>query len=187
MIGALVAGGGSRSMSLPAQQDKSTVDADGTPKQQLINGVVIRHATTQTDERGTLCEILNPAWDFHPAPIVYVYQFTIRPSKVKGWHVHHLHDDRIFISLGTIKVVLYDDRPDSPTYQMINEVYRTELDRTIMLIPKYVFHAHQNVGTTDALLVSMPTRAYNHENPDVFRLPVNNDHIPYRFEKRIGW
>jgi hypothetical protein len=34
---------------------------------------------------------------------------------------------------------------------------------------------------------SKPTRAYNHEDPDVFRLPVNNDHIPYRFEERIGW
>jgi dTDP-4-dehydrorhamnose 3,5-epimerase len=50
-----------------------------------------------------------------------------------------------------------------------------------------VFHAHQNVGTTDALLVSMPTRAYNHDDPDVFRLPVNTDHIPYRFGERIGW
>lgn len=33
----------------------------------------------------------------------------------------------------------------------------------------------------------MPSRAYNHEDPDVFRLPVNNDYIPYRFEERIGW
>ena len=49
-------------MPSPAQQDKSTVSIDGAPKQQLIDGVVIRHAITQTDERGTLCEILNPAW-----------------------------------------------------------------------------------------------------------------------------
>jgi hypothetical protein len=38
-------------MPLPAQQDKSTVSADGTPKQQLIDGVVIRRAIAQTDER----------------------------------------------------------------------------------------------------------------------------------------
>jgi hypothetical protein len=56
------------SMPLPAQQDKSVISVDGVPKQRLIDGVVIRHATTHPDKRDTLCEILNPAWDFHPAP-----------------------------------------------------------------------------------------------------------------------
>ena len=33
----------------------------------------------------------------------------------------------------------------------------------------------------------MPTRAYDHASPDVYRLPVDNDLIPYRFERSIGW
>jgi dTDP-4-dehydrorhamnose 3,5-epimerase len=119
--------------------------------------------------------------------VVYVCQFTIRPGKIKGWHVHHLHDDRIFISQGQVKVVLYDSRPHSPTYRMVNEIYRTDLDRTLMVIPAYVFHAHENIGTTDALFVSMPTRAYQHDDPDVYRLPIDTDQIPYRFENRPGW
>lgn len=174
-------------MVLQPKKDESTVTSAGESKSPLIEGVIIRQATTQTDARGTVCEILNPDWGVHPAPLTYVYQFTIRPGMVKGWHVHHLHDDRIFISQGTLRVVLYDDRPDSPTYQMINEIYRTELHRSLMVIPAFVFHAHQNVGTTDALLVSMPSRPYNHEDPDVYRLPVNNDYIPYQFEDRLGW
>ena len=56
-----------------------------------------------------------------------------------------------------------------------------------MVIPRGVFHAHVNVGRTDALLVSMPTRAYDHTDPDVYRLPLDTDLIPYRFEERIGW
>jgi dTDP-4-dehydrorhamnose 3,5-epimerase len=170
-----------------AIKDVQTVTLDGRPVASLIDGVVIRAASTQADERGTLCEIYDPAWGVHIDPLVYVYQFTIRPGKIKGWHVHHLHDDRIFLSQGTVKVVLYDDRPDSPTYRMVNEIHRTDHQRTIMTIPAFVFHAHHNVGTNDALFVSMPTRAYNHADPDVYRLPVNNDLIPYRFEPRIGW
>jgi dTDP-4-dehydrorhamnose 3,5-epimerase len=169
------------------KKDVQTTTPTGEPIVQLIDGVVIRPAFTLADERGTLCEILSPAWDLHEAPIVYVYQFTIRPGKIKGWHQHHLHDDRIFISQGTVKVVLYDDRPESPTYRMVNEIYRNEHQRTIMVIPAFVFHAHQNVGNTEALFVSMPTRPYNHADPDVFRLPVNNDQIPYRFEQKLGW
>jgi len=172
---------------LGAAKDVQTVSPDGRPITPLIHGVVIRPAVTLADERGTLCEIYNPAWEVHAAPLVYVYQFTIRPGKVKGWHVHHLHDDRIFLSQGSVKVVLYDDRPDSPTYRMVNEIYRTEQQRTLMTIPAFVFHAHQNVGITDALFISMPTRPYNHADPDVYRLPVNNGKIPYRFEQRLGW
>ena len=169
------------------KKDVQTTTAAGEPILNLINGVKIRRAITLADERGTLCEVLNPGWEINSAPIVYVYQFTIRPGKIKGWHQHHLHDDRIFISQGTVKVVLYDDRPESPTYRMVNELYRSEYDRTIMIIPAFVYHAHQNIGNCDALFVSMPTRVYNYADPDVYRLPLDTDYIPYRFEPRSGW
>ena len=153
---------------------------------QRIHGVVVRRAVTQTDERGTLCEIFNPAWAVHPAPLVYVYQFTVRPGKIKGWHSHRWHDDRIFISRGEVRVVLYDSRDDSPTHGLINEIFRSGLDRDLMVIPAGVYHAHQNGGSEDALFISMPSRAYDHGDPDVYRLPINNDVIPYRFEQTLG-
>jgi dTDP-4-dehydrorhamnose 3,5-epimerase len=169
------------------KKDVQTVTADGRSIQRLIEGVVIQSATTHVDDRGTLCEILSPHRPPHPAPLVYVYQFTIRPGKIKGWHIHHLHDDRIFISQGQARVVLYDVRPESPTFGMVNEIYRSDLDRNIMVIPAYVFHAHQNVGSTDALFISMPTRPYQHSDPDVYRLPIDTDQIPYKFDTRLGW
>ncbi|MGI8436920.1 MAG: cupin domain-containing protein [Chthoniobacterales bacterium] len=169
------------------KKDVQTTTESGDPILDLIAGVEIRPATTLVDERGTLCEILSPAWEVHEAPIVYVYQFTIRPGKIKGWHQHHLHDDRIFLSQGTVKVVLYDDRPESPTYRKVNEIYRTEHQRTVMVIPAFVYHAHQNIGQTEALFVSMPTRGYNHADPDVFRLPIGTDAIPYQFQSKPGW
>jgi dTDP-4-dehydrorhamnose 3,5-epimerase len=174
-------------MSMKPRQDVETVKPDGTPVGRLIEGVVIRYATTQIDDRGTLCEILRPDWNVHPAPFTYVYQFTIRPGMAKGWHQHHQHDDRIFLSQGTVKVVLYDPRKDSPTFGLVNEINRSELHRSVMVIPQFVWHAHQNIGNTDALFVSMPTRAYDHSSPDVFRLPLENDVIPYKFEKKLGW
>ena len=170
-----------------AIQDRQTVHSDGASVTPLIAGVVIQPSTTHEDDRGTLCEIMSPYRPPHPAPLVYVYQFTIRPGKIKGWHSHHLHDDRIFISQGHVRVVLYDNRSDSPTFGSVNEIYRTEHDRTVMVIPAHVFHAHENIGSTDALFISMPTRTYNHSDPDVFRLPIDTDQIPYSFKNRRGW
>ncbi len=171
-------------MSQPVQ-DRQTVTAEGTPIEPLIHGVTLTPAVTHADGRGTLCEILNER--VHPDPIVNVYQFTIRPGMIKGWHIHHLHDDRIFVSQGSLKVVLYDTRDDSPTFGMVNVIHRTEYHRNVMVIPAFVFHAHQNIGNTDVLCISMPTRGYDHSSPDVYRLPIGNDTIPYQFEPLAGW
>src|SRR5439155_24127076 len=62
------------------KQDVQTVTPEGEPVQRLIEGVKIIRAVTHPDERGTLCEISSLALKAHPAPIVYVYQFTIRPE-----------------------------------------------------------------------------------------------------------
>ena len=174
-------------MSASPKQDVQTVTVDGQSIQKLIHGVIIQAAKTHVDDRGTLCEIFSPHRAPHPAPLVYVYQFTIRPGKIKGWHAHRLHDDRIFISQGQVKVVLYDSRKDSPTFGAINEIYRSDTGRDLMVIPALVYHAHQNVGSTDALFVSMPTRPYDHQSPDVYRFPIDSEEIPYRFEDRKGW
>lgn len=174
-------------MPMQAKQDVETVTPDGEPVMRLIDGVKIRYATTQIDGRGTLCEILRPDWGFHPAPFTYVYQFSIRPGMCKGWHQHHQHDDRIFLSQGTVKVILYDPRPNSPTFGVVNEICRSDTHRSIMIIPQFVWHAHQNIGDKDALFISMPTRLYDHKSPDVFRLPLDNDVIPYKMEQRKGW
>jgi dTDP-4-dehydrorhamnose 3,5-epimerase len=174
-------------MSDTLRKDVQTVTSAGDRVAPLVDGVLIRPQPTQVDERGTLCEILDLRWGITDAPIVSVYQFTIRPGMVKGWHVHRLHDDRIFVSRGEVKVVLYDGRENSPTYGLVSEVHRTELQRTLMTIPRGVFHAHQNIGRDDALLISMPTRAYAHDDPDVYRLPLDSDEIPYSFESRLGW
>jgi hypothetical protein len=33
----------------------------------------------------------------------------------------------------------------------------------------------------------MPTRAYNHGDPDKFRIDTDSSAIPYRFESKPGW
>jgi dTDP-4-dehydrorhamnose 3,5-epimerase len=172
--------------SLP-QKDSQLVTPDGQPVAPLIDGVVQRPAVTISDDRGTLTEIFRPEWNVHPAPLVMLYQFTIRPGKVKGWHLHRLHDDRMFLSQGSLRVVLYDDRSASPTYHRLNIIYRSDYHRDLLTIPAGVYHALQNIGTSDALLISMPTRVYDHADPDVYRLPLYNDYIPYHFDDLKGY
>ena len=158
-----------------------TVTKEGERLEPRIDGVAMRPAITHPDERGTLCEVFNPAWELSDEPLVYVYQVTIRPGQIKGFVLHRAYSDRLFFSIGTTKVVLYDDREESPTRGTLNELHFSDHNRTLLVIPPGVWHAVQNVGTTDALFLNCPTKPYNHEDPDKWGLPSDGDVIPYRF------
>ena len=164
-----------------AEQFEQTVTEKSEPIETLIEGVVTRRSITHPDERGTLTEIFNPAWGLSDEPLVYVYQVTIRPGQIKGFVLHRTYNDRLFFSLGTVKVVLYDDREGSPTRGMLNELFFGENSRGNLVIPSNVWHAVQNVGSTDALFINCPTKPYNHEDPDKWALPKDSDAVPYRF------
>jgi dTDP-4-dehydrorhamnose 3,5-epimerase len=169
-------------------RDGQTVTPDGEPVRVFPAGVTVRDIKTHADDRGTVFELFDPRWGWHPAPLVFSYCFTVRPGMVKGWGVHHDHDDRYALLFGEMKTVLYDDRPESETYRAITEVMLTEHRRQLLSIPPGVWHANHNVGSTEVVVVNFPTIPYDHANPEKFRLPLDTDQIPYRFEAaRGGW
>ena len=168
-------------------KDVQTVTSEGVSVKPRIEGINIRSQVTLEDKRGELFEVYNLLWEFHPDPLVYVYQAIIRPGAIRGWVVHEEQDDRIFVSIGVLRWVLYDNRPTSPTYKLLNEFIFSEKNRTLFNIPKGVVHAAQNIGNSDALFTNMPTKPYRHENPDKYRLPLKNDIVPFDFDQAPGW
>lgn len=161
--------------------DAQTVDASGRSTRALVHGVKIRDLALHTDERGTVCEMFDPRWEWHPDPLVFVYHFTIRPGWAKGWAMHQCHEDRYCLLQGEMKLVLYDARPDSPTHGLVSEIYLSEQRRQMVNVPAGVWHADENIGNKDLLVVNFPTIQYDHAAPDKIRLPLGTDLIPYRF------
>jgi len=162
-------------------KDKAIITEDGERLAKVIAGLNIRKLTHIEDHRGVLTEVYRPSWGQHPDPLVYIYQVVARPGSIRGWVVHKKQDDRIFSSTGVLHWALYDDREDSPTYQMLNQFTFSERTPAVFTIPKGVYHAVKNVGTTDAIFFNMPNRPYDHADPDKYRLPIKNDLIPFSF------
>jgi dTDP-4-dehydrorhamnose 3,5-epimerase len=65
---------------------------------------------------------------------------------------------------------------------MLNVFTLSERNRKLLVIPHGVFHAARNIGETEAVFVNMPNRAYDHADPDKYRLPLKNDYIPFDFD-----
>ena len=169
------------------QKDRATVTSEGESLERRIDGVIVRPARPIEDKRGEVTEVYRSEWGVHPDPLVYVYQTTVRPGAIKGWVVHEHQDDRLFLNLGVTRWVLFDARTASPTYRHLNQLVFSERNRVLLIIPRGVYHAVQNIGTTEALFLNMPTRPYNHSDPDKFRLPLKNDLIPFDFSDPPGW
>ena len=168
-------------------RDRRTVTPAGEAVAPLPAGVTFHDVPTHLDERGAVVELFDPRWDWCPDPLVFVYSFTIRPGFIKGWGLHKEHEDRYFLLFGEMQVVLYDERPDSPTEGLVAEVVLSEHRRRLMNIPAGIWHADRNLGSTDVVVVNFPTIPYDHSNPDKYRLPLDTDQIPYRFEGVRGW
>jgi dTDP-4-dehydrorhamnose 3,5-epimerase len=166
------------SAGAPTQRAQS-VTPEGKYVAPTIDGVRVRPAITHPDKRGSVCEIISEGWE--DEPIVHVYEITIRPGVVKGWVKHELQDDRLFMAAGSIRLVLYDDREGSPTRGLVTEQCFDEHTRALVRVPAGVWHAVENVGISDLRMINSPTRAYNHESPDKWELPLDTELIPFSF------
>jgi dTDP-4-dehydrorhamnose 3,5-epimerase len=163
-----------------ATRDSATVTPQGEPLQRLIDGVSFHEVPTHVDERGSVFELYDPRWNWHPEPLVFSYCFTIRPGYAKGWNLHREHEDRYMLLHGELELVLFDPRPESPTCGQVCRIVCSEYNRRLVTFPRNVWHADHNIGTRDALVVNFPTRPYDHSHPDKYRLPLDTPLIPFK-------
>jgi len=176
-------------MEKPIQpiKDKQTITPTGELTKPRIAGLIVNRRPAVEDSRGEIVEVYNPAWNLHPEPLAYIYQASVRPGVAKGWVIHYKQDDRIYVVVGVLRWVFFDNRPDSPTYKMLNDFTISEHNRALIITPRGVYHAVKNIGTCDAYFINSPTRAYDHADPDKHRLPLKNDLIPFCFDDGPGW
>lgn len=146
-----------------------------------IAGVELRRLEQKADGRGNLVVLMS---DRHGANYVtpHVYMVTAAARSIRAWVYHKRQSDRLAYTQGTIRVVLYDLRPDSPTRGAVNVLDVGAANKVMLTIPPFVVHGVQNLGDQDTSFVNMPTRAYDPADPDKARIPWNDPRIPYRFE-----
>lgn len=151
----------------------------------MIQGVTTRDLRVIPDERGYLMEMLRSDWEeFDQFGQVYIT--AVYPGVVKGWHYHKIQTDHFVCVQGMAKVVLYDDREDSPTRGEINEFFIGSLNPMLVKIPPGVMHGFKGISEEITLIVNVPTELYDYEEPDEYRLPAHTPEIPYDWARKDG-
>jgi dTDP-4-dehydrorhamnose 3,5-epimerase len=150
----------------------------------LITGVELKKLRQIPDERGFVLELLRSDDKFFKK-FGQVYLSVVYPGVVKGWHFHKIQTDLFAVIKGMAKVVLYDQRPESPTFNTINELYLGELNPQLIVIPPLVLHGVKGIGAEPAYLINCPTEVYVYDKPDEYRIDPNDPAIPYDWHKSI--
>jgi len=164
-----------------ASKDAPTVTATGDLLRTLPAGVMVREVRNIVTRNGLTTEVYRNDWDARQPPVAQAIYVTLRPGAISAWHRHVHQLDRIFVVAGSIKLVVFDDRPNSATSGDVCELFLERSRPMFVTVPPGLWHGMQALGRGDGAFVNFFDRLYDHAAPDEWRLPVANDLIPYRF------
>jgi dTDP-4-dehydrorhamnose 3,5-epimerase len=156
-----------------------------------IDGALVQELDWYTDQRGSLSVLLrDDARELLGDRIGQAYVTTVLPGVVKAWHRHALQWDRMVGLSGRVLLVLVDGRDDSPTRGAVFETVLGERHSRLVLIPPGVWHGFKGISAGEAMVLNLPTRAYDRDAPDEQRAAPDQPPVdglpPYDWARRDG-
>lgn len=113
-----------------------------------------------------------------------IYFSMVYPGAIKAWHLHKEMSLNYAVVVGTIKLVLYDDRADSLTKGQVMELFPGEANYCLIKVPPLVWNGFKGIGLTPAIVANCAT--VPHRADEIERLDPFTDTIPYKWELRHG-
>jgi dTDP-4-dehydrorhamnose 3,5-epimerase len=119
----------------------------------MIADVVVSPLRQIADDRGKVMHMLRSDGERF-AGFGEIYFSCVFAGAVKAWHFHHRMVCNYAVPYGRIKLVLYDDRPESATRGEIQEILVGEDDYCLVTIPPKIWSGFQGVGSTMSIVAN---------------------------------
>ncbi|MGI8493464.1 MAG: dTDP-4-dehydrorhamnose 3,5-epimerase family protein [Acidimicrobiales bacterium] len=155
----------------------------GAERSNEIAGLVVTPLRRIPDERGAVFHMLrddSPVFERFGE----IYFSTVYPGTIKAWHLHTEMTLNYAVPVGMIKLVCYDDRPDSPTRGRLCELHVGELNYCLVTIPPLVWNGFKGEATEPALVANCAT--VHHSPDEIRRLDPFSEQIPYDWALQHG-
>ena len=89
---------------------------------------------------------------------------------------------RLAVPLGRMRLVVFDDRLDSPSKGQLEEIILGPPDRYYLIcIPPMIWYGFKGIFDMPTLLANCSDMP--HDPNELEHLPVSNDYIPYRWRQ----
>jgi len=142
-----------------------------------IEGLNLRPLRQIKDHRGSVMHFIRKdASEFKEFGEVYFSK--INGGVVKGWKLHHRISQLFCIPFGIVKIVIYDDRPNSSTRGTIAEVILDDdANYNLLSIPPKVWYSFKSLSTTYSLLANVINEIHSQDESETDTLLSSK--IPY--------
>ncbi len=154
-----------------------------TLHQTAIDGVTIAPLRKIPDERGMIMHMLR-ADAAHFERFGEIYFSGVYPGVVKAWHLHSRMTINYAVPVGTIKLVMYDERPESATRGQLVELFLGDANYALVTVPPGVWNGFKGVGTAMALVANCAS--IPHDPAEITRCDPFVSHIPYDWSLKHG-
>jgi dTDP-4-dehydrorhamnose 3,5-epimerase len=144
----------------------------------MIKDVSVIPLVCRMDDRGYLIEIARATGNEGAHAVIHQFNQVylvgdMSAGTVRAFHKHAELWDWFFISHGSAKFVLKDDRTDSPTYGELMTIVVSERNPSLIVVPPGVYHGWMSLQD-DTQMVSIASHAYNRDQPDEVRIPPDS-------------
>tara|TARA_B100001758_G_C18415580_1_gene619289 strand:+ start:496 stop:945 length:450 start_codon:yes stop_codon:yes gene_type:complete len=142
----------------------------------MIEGVIITPLKQIFDERGKVMHMMrNDSKIFDQFGEIY-FSCT-NPGAIKAWHLHKEMTLNYAVIYGQIKCVLYDDRPKSKTYGLVQELFLSTENYSLVTVPPLVWNGFKGIGVIPSIVANCAS--IPHDPNEIVRKPAFDTTIPY--------
>ena len=145
----------------------------------MIDGVKITPLRQILDERGKVMHMLKCDSDIFQQ-FGEIYFSCVYPGAIKGWHIHRRMTLNYAVPHGNIKLVLYDDRPDSHTKGELQEIFLGPDNYLLVTVPPMIWNGFKGIGAEMAIVANCAS--IPHDPEEIERLDLFDSSIPYDWE-----
>lgn len=142
----------------------------------MISGLIKTSLKQFQDEHGKVMHMLRST-DPHFENFGEIYFSWIFPHKIKAWHKHLRSTMNYVVPVGSIKLVLYDDRSDSASFGEVNEFLIGEDNYHLLTIPHGIWYGFKAVENQAAMIANCATLP--HDPLESIRISEKDPKIPY--------
>ncbi|MCL6089071.1 MAG: dTDP-4-dehydrorhamnose 3,5-epimerase family protein [Candidatus Marsarchaeota archaeon] len=147
----------------------------------MIEGVEVIPLRQIVDDRGKIMHMMRADSPYFEK-FGEIYFSTVYPGVVKGWHIHKSMTLNYAVVHGTIKLVLYDDRPKSKTKGEVMELFLGPDNYCLVKIPPMVWNGFKGIGTETSIVANCASEA--HSPDEIMRKDPHSKDIPYDWARK---
>jgi dTDP-4-dehydrorhamnose 3,5-epimerase len=149
----------------------------------MIDGVSVKPLRRIPDERGFIMHMLRSD-DPEFQQFGEIYFSTIYPGVIKAWHLHSVMALNYAVVVGTIKLVLCDQREGSSTQGEIQVLYIGQENYQLVTVPPLVWNGFKGVGNHMAIVANCAT--HPHDPNEISRMDPFDPSIDYNWGLEHG-